>query len=396
MWPSSQPRGACAHPLGRSRRVRAAAPGVAFALSGADLLKLLPPVPDAQLSLPSKWRTAVQHKILNPQQPLLAHDKVRHVGEAVAVIVADSRYAAEDAAELVAARSRSLAGGGRCRGGAAAGGRVIHEQSRAPISSASSRSARAMSRRRSPARRTRLKRRFYHHRYAAVADGMPRRRRRNSTARTESVTIWSSTQVVHWVRREAATRLAPARGARALHRARRRRRLRRQGPRLSRGSADSFPRPHDRAAGAVDRGSARASSVLLPFARSDARGRGGLRRRWPHPPPSSDHFMVDCGAWNPIGAGIAYNTAVHLPGPYKIDNFAVDGAGRLHQQGAERALSRRRAAGSRLRHRAHHGPRRARMRARSRRRCAGATWCPPPRCRIALGLPYRDGVPISL
>src|SRR5262249_55489183 len=79
----------------------AALPGVACALGGADLLQLLPPVPDTRLSLPSKWTTLVQHKFINPQQPLLAHDKVRHVGEAVAVIVAESRYAAEDAAQLV-------------------------------------------------------------------------------------------------------------------------------------------------------------------------------------------------------------------------------------------------------------------------------------------------------
>jgi len=36
-----------------------------------------------------------------------------------------------------------------------------------------------------------------------------------------------------------------------------------------------------------------------------------------------DSFVFDCGAWNPVGAGIVYNTAVHLPGPYKVDNFAV-------------------------------------------------------------------------
>ena len=36
-----------------------------------------------------------------------------------------------------------------------------------------------------------------------------------------------------------------------------------------------------------------------------------------------DDFIVDCGAWNPIGAGVVYNTAVHLPGPYKIDNLAI-------------------------------------------------------------------------
>ena len=35
----------------------AAAPGVALALNGADLLQLLPPVPEGQISLPSKWTT---------------------------------------------------------------------------------------------------------------------------------------------------------------------------------------------------------------------------------------------------------------------------------------------------------------------------------------------------
>src|ERR1700726_402486 len=79
----------------------AAAPGVAFVLTGPELARVLPPVSDTQLALPSKWTALVQHKFINPQQPLLAHDKVRHVGEAVAVIVADSRYAAEDAAQLV-------------------------------------------------------------------------------------------------------------------------------------------------------------------------------------------------------------------------------------------------------------------------------------------------------
>src|SRR5258705_1625812 len=77
-----------------------AAPGVVCALSGADLLALLPPVPDTQLSLPSKWTALVQHKFINPQQPLLAHDKVRHVGEAVSVIVAAGRDAAAHTAQL--------------------------------------------------------------------------------------------------------------------------------------------------------------------------------------------------------------------------------------------------------------------------------------------------------
>ena len=37
-----------------------------------------------------------------------------------------------------------------------------------------------------------------------------------------------------------------------------------------------------------------------------------------------DDFIVDCGAWNPIGVGVVYNTAVHLTGPYKIDNIAIN------------------------------------------------------------------------
>src|SRR5262249_57549790 len=56
---------------GRIRRVdvarAAAAPGVALAMSGAELARLLPPEPDAQLALPSKWRTLVEPKLPNPQ-----------------------------------------------------------------------------------------------------------------------------------------------------------------------------------------------------------------------------------------------------------------------------------------------------------------------------------------
>ena len=86
-----------------------------------------------------------------------------------------------------------------------------------------------------------------------------------------------------------------------------------------------------------------------------------------------DDFIVDCGAWNPIGSGVAYNTAVHLPGPYKIDELGGDGADRRHQQGPERPISRRRAPGSRLRDGADDRSGGARRSGSSRPRCAGAT-----------------------
>ncbi len=236
------------------------APGVVYALSGAELVRLLPPVPDTQLSLPSKWTTQVQHKFINPQQPLLAHDKVRHVGEAVAVIVAESRYAAEDAA-AIGRGSTSI----RCRRWSTRRRRcararpIIHERFADQPDRRVHHRQRRRSTPRSRARRTGCKRRFHHHRYAAT----PMECRGVVGAydpRTDSVTIWSSTQVVHWVRREAAARAAAAGSAHPLRRARRRRRLRRQGPRLSGRPADSVPGAQARAAGAMDRGPARASA----------------------------------------------------------------------------------------------------------------------------------------
>jgi len=51
-----------------------AAPGVALALSGVELARELPPLPDTQLSVPSKWASRIDHEFHNPQQPGLVHD----------------------------------------------------------------------------------------------------------------------------------------------------------------------------------------------------------------------------------------------------------------------------------------------------------------------------------
>jgi carbon-monoxide dehydrogenase large subunit len=37
-----------------------------------------------------------------------------------------------------------------------------------------------------------------------------------------------------------------------------------------------------------------------------------------------DRFIMDCGAWNPVGVGIPYNTASHLIGPYKVEHLQID------------------------------------------------------------------------
>ena len=298
----------------------ASSPGVVYALSGTDLARLLPPVPDTQLSLPSKWTTMVQHKFINPQQPLLAHDKVRHVGEAVAVIVAESRYAAEDAAQLVSLDLDLLPAVVDPETALRPGATIVHDRfatnligaftiGKGEIDAALARAPH------------RLQRRFHHHRYIAApmecrgVVGM-------HDARTDSVTIWSATQVVHWVRREAAAMLQlPEARVRCL--------------------------ALDVGGGFGVKGHVYPEDLLIPFlARKLGRPVQWIEDRREHLICSChsrdqlhdvevgfdadgrilalrDHFIVDCGAWNPIGAGVVYNTAVHLLGPYKIDAVAI-------------------------------------------------------------------------
>jgi len=298
----------------------AAAPGVALALSGADLLRLLPPVPDTQLSLPGKWTSLVQHEFHNPQQPLLAHDKVRHVGEAIAVIVAESRYAAEDAVALATVELDPLPAVVDAETALAAGATIIHDALKTNLLGAFSVAKGDTDAVMARAPHS-LQRRFHHHRYAA----MPIECRGVAALhdqRTDSVTIWSATQIVHWVRREAAAILGlPEARVRCL--------------------------ALDVGGGFGVKGHVYPEDLLVPFlARRLGRPVRWIEDRHEHFLCSAhsrdqlhdvevgfdddghilalrDDFIVDCGAWNPIGAGVPYNTAAHLTGPYKIEHLAV-------------------------------------------------------------------------
>jgi len=300
----------------------AAAPGVVETLSGDDLLQLLPPVPEGQISLPPKWTTAIQHKFLNPQQPLLAHDKVRHVGEAIAIIVAESRDLAEDAAELVRWDLEELPAVVDPEAALRPNSPIVHDRYQTNLIGEFSvgRGDAAAEMARAPHR---LKRRFYHHRYAAVpmeTRGVVAEYER----RTDSMTIWSSTQVVHWVRREAASLLGvPEARVRCV--------------------------ALDVGGGFGGKGHVYPEDLLITFlARRLGRPVRWIETRSEHFMSAThsrdqlhdleigfdddgnilaltDDYIVDCGAWNPIGSGVAYNTAVHLTGPYRIENFAASG-----------------------------------------------------------------------
>ena len=144
----------------------AASPGTLLALNGADLLRLLPPVPEGQISLPSKWTSVIQHKFLNPQQPLLAHDKVRHVGEAIAIIVAESRDQAEDAAEQVIWDLEELPAVVDPEAALRADSPIVHDRFQTNLIGMFS-VGRGDAEAALASAPHRLRRRFYHHRYAA-------------------------------------------------------------------------------------------------------------------------------------------------------------------------------------------------------------------------------------
>jgi carbon-monoxide dehydrogenase large subunit len=300
----------------------ASAQGVMAALNGTDLMQLLPPVPEGQISLPKKWTTIVQHKFLNPRQPLLAHDKVRHVGEAVAIIVAETRYQAEDAAELVTPDLEELPAVVDPEAALGPGAPLVHDRFDTNLIG-EFKVGKGDAERVLAAAPHRLRRRFYHHRYAAV----PLECRGVVSAydpRTDSVTSWSSTQVVHWVRREIANTLGLAEE-----------RVRVIAP--------------DVGGGFGGKGHAYPEDLLVPFlARRLGRPVRWIEERREHLMSAThsrdqlhdveigfdndgrilairDDYIVDCGAWNPIGSGVAYNTAVHLTGPYKIEHLAASG-----------------------------------------------------------------------
>ena len=298
----------------------AAAPGVVHVLSGPDLARQVPPVSDSQLALPRKWTTAIQHKFINPQQPLLSHDKVRHVGEAVAVILANRRYAAEDAAQLVGLDLEPLPAVLDPEAALRPGATIVHDRFDTNLIGAFTVGKGDINGALAGAPR-RLRRRFQHHRYAA----MPMECRGVVSAydaRTDTITIWSATQVVHWVRREAAAVLKlPEARVRCL--------------------------ALDVGGGFGVKGHVYPEELLIPFlARKFGRPVQWIEDRREHLMCSChsrdqihdvevgfdndgrilalrDSFIVDCGAWNPIGAAVVYNTAVHLPGPYKIGALEI-------------------------------------------------------------------------
>ena len=294
------------------------AEGVELAISGEDILEHLPPISGMQLTTPPGYQERVDTDIQIPDQPLLPHEKVRFVGEPYALVVAKNRYLAEDAIELISTNFDPLPPVATTDDALDRNAPLLHENLgrnvAAILHTKKGQGAEAL--KTAPHR---LKRRFYHHRYAA----MPMECRgvvADYDARTDTLTIWSSTQVVHWVSREVANSLGmPEENVRCI--------------------------APDVGGGFGVKGHVYPEDILVAYlARRLQRPVKWIEDRYEHILNSAhsrdniydveigfddngrietvvSDFVVDSGAYSPIGAGIAGNSIAHMLGPYDIPNY---------------------------------------------------------------------------
>ena len=110
--------------LGVDSAAAKAAPGVVAVFTGADMQA------DGVGGLPCGW--AVKNKDGSPQveppHPVLAVGKVRHVGDPVAVVIAETRQEARNAAELVAIQYEDLPGVATVLDAVKPGAALVHDE----------------------------------------------------------------------------------------------------------------------------------------------------------------------------------------------------------------------------------------------------------------------------
>jgi carbon-monoxide dehydrogenase large subunit len=109
---------------GVSTTVAGAMPGVLLVLTAADWKR----AGHGELTVVHPMPFSDGRPMNNAPRPAFAGDKVRHVGDIVAAVVADSRFAAEDAAEAVAVDYEPLPSVCDPRAAIAPGAPLIHER----------------------------------------------------------------------------------------------------------------------------------------------------------------------------------------------------------------------------------------------------------------------------
>jgi aerobic carbon-monoxide dehydrogenase large subunit len=312
------------HAHARVRAVRperaVAAPGVARVFTFADVARWMKPLPLFGAIPPGlAARVAVTMKQI--PQLALVRDVVRHVGEIVAVVVADSRARAEDAGELVEIDYEPLPALVDPLAAAEPSALVLHpewgDNVALRFATGFGDAARAIAEADIVVRE-----RFEIQRYV----GMPLETRgivAQWDARDGSLTTWNGTQVVHFVQQGLCAALGlPPHKVRVV------------APDVGGGfgtKANGYPEDLLVPLAAIlcrrpvkwieDR---REHMVAAAHARGHVHDIELAARRDGTFLAVRDHIVVDLGAYNVWGIVLPYNTVAHLLGPHRVDNLAVE------------------------------------------------------------------------
>jgi carbon-monoxide dehydrogenase large subunit len=297
-----------------------AAAGVVAVLTGAEIRDHLRPIPGMQNRPPKAWRDAVEHVLNIPDQPILANGKVCYVGEPLAVVVATDPYCAEDAVALVAVDLEPLPPVATIDAALGEAPPLVHESLSSNVI-AQIRMGKGDAGSVFASQERRLRHRFDNHRYAAMPIECRGIIAQYDDA-ADAMTVWSATQVVHWVRREVASRLdMPEARVRCI------------APEVGGGFgvkghvypedvlipylARRFNRAvkwiEDRREHLLNSAHARDDRHEVEIAFDDAGHILAIR----------DQLLKDSGAYMPVGIGAPVNTSIHLTGPYHVPNYDV-------------------------------------------------------------------------
>jgi len=312
------------HAHARITRIRTAAakalPGVAAVFTFADLERWMKPLPLFGTPPPG-LAAAIDFEIRQAPQFALCRDRARHVGEIVAMVVAESRALAEDAAELVQVEWAPLPPVADMVAAAAPGAPLVHPEWATNVGVAFTHAIgdpdAAFARAAVVVSET-----FRIQRYV----GMPLECRGVVAAwdrRDGTLTTWNSTQVSHFVQQGLVTTFGlPPHKIRVI------------APDLGGGfgtKASGYPEDSLVPAAAValgrpvkwveDRrehmsGSAHARHQTHAISLAASRDGTILGLR--------DRISLDLGAYNVWGIVLPYNTVAHLIGPHRIKNMRVD------------------------------------------------------------------------
>ncbi len=296
-------------------------PAVVACFTYADLVPPLRPLPLAGAP-PPPLQARVGFRLKTAAQLALAHEKVRYVGEPVAVIVATDPYAAEDALDLIDVDYEPLPAVVDVEAGLAPGAPLLHQDWGDNVGVAFKMRIGDPERALADAP-VRVGARIRVPRYA----GMPMEPRgilAEPAARGGGLTVWASTQVPHWLQRTLCEILdLPAHKLRVV------------APEVGGGFGT--------------KASIYQEDVLIPvIAMRLDRPVKWIETRREHLQSAThsreqlhdaelgatrdglivafrDRFLLDLGAYNPWGIVQPYNTVGHILGPHRIRNAAFDG-----------------------------------------------------------------------